>query len=167
MIVVIMGVSGSGKTTVGRLLAQCLEWTYHEGDDFHSADNVEKMSKGIALTDEDRTPWLASIKKVIDESCEYGLDAVIACSALRSKYRSYLADRVSEIHFVYLKGDISIIRERMKFRERHYMGVDMLESQFASLEEPADAIVVDIRESPEDIVSHIEREAGVGAKSHR
>lgn len=158
MIVVMMGVSGSGKTAVGRLLARRLDWTYYEGDDFHSAANIEKMSKGIALTDADRSPWLASIRKVIDECCARGSDAVIACSALRGKYRRRLADGEPEIRFVYLKGDPVIIRERMNSRDRHYMKTGMLDSQFASLEEPEDAIVMDVSNSLEDIVSQIETE---------
>jgi gluconokinase len=163
MIVVIMGVSGSGKTTVGRLLAQRLDWPYYEGDEFHSPGNIEKMAEGIALTDEDRFPWLASIKTVIDQSIINGSDAVVACSALRREYRSYLAASINGIRFVYLKGTLSVIRDRMKCREGHYMKSGMLESQFASLEEPDDAIVVDVKESPEDIVARIEREVGVRA----
>jgi len=158
MIVVMMGVSGSGKTTVGRLLARRLDWTYYEGDDFHSAADIEKMSKGISLTDADRLPWLASIRNVIDECCARGSDAVIACSALRDKYRRCLANGESEIQFVYLKGDPEVIRERMNSRDRHYMKAGMLDSQFASLEEPENAIVMDVSNSLEDIVANIESE---------
>lgn len=163
MIVVIMGVSGSGKTTIGRLLARRWNWAYYEGDEFHSPGNIEKMANGIALTDEDRLPWLASIKKVIDQCFESGSDAVVACSALRRDYRCYLAMNLKEIRFVYLKGAFAVIRERMKSREAHYMKAGMLQSQFSSLEEPDDAIVVDVRESPEDIVARIEKEVGFGA----
>jgi gluconokinase len=161
-----MGVSGSGKTTVGKLLAQKLDWTYFEGDEFHSAGNIEKMSKGIALNDGDRLPWLASIKKTVDQCIECGSNAVVACSALRRSYRCILAANVSEIRFVYLKGDWAIIRQRMAFREGHYMKAGMLESQFDSLEEPDDAIVVDIGDSPQRIVSHIESELSFVSKSH-
>lgn len=167
MIVVIMGVSGCGKTTVGRRLAQRLDWKYYEGDAFHPVENIQKMSKGIALTDDDRLPWLASIKKVIDQCCEGGSDAIVACSALRRDYRFYLAANIPEIRFVYLKGEFSIIRERMKSREGHYMKAGLLESQFASLEEPDDAMVIDIGESPKEIVSRVVREMGVRAKSQR
>ncbi|TFH43943.1 MAG: gluconokinase [Lysobacterales bacterium] len=166
MIVVIMGVSGSGKTTVGKLLAQRLDWAYFEGDEFHSAGNIEKMSKGIALNDGDRLPWLASIKKTIDQCFQCGSNAVVACSALRSRYRCILAANVSEIRFVYLKGDWAIIRQRMAFREGHYMKAGLLESQFDSLEEPDDAIVVDIGNSPQRIVSHIERELNFVTNSY-
>jgi gluconokinase len=158
MVIVIMGVSGSGKSTVGRLLAQRLDWTYFEGDEFHSAGNIDKMSKGIALDDDDRMPWLASIKEVIDKCVKRGSDAVIACSALRREYRRVLTARVSDIHFVYLEGDPDTIRERINSRDRHYMKATMLESQFSSLEKPDDAMVIDIRHSPQDIVLSIETE---------
>ena len=158
MIVVLMGVSGSGKTTVGRLLAQRLDCAFYEGDEFHPAANIEKMSKGIALTDNDRLPWLADIKKTIDDCSQRGLDAVIACSALRKKYRCLLSENVADVQFVYLKGDYSTIRERMSARDDHYMKPAMLESQFENLEEPDNAIVVDINHSPKTIASQIEKE---------
>jgi gluconokinase len=161
MIVVVMGVSGSGKSTVGRLLAKRLGWTFCEGDELHSAGNIEKMAMGISLTDEDRQPWLARIKKTIDTCSRTGCDAVVACSALRSRYRSFLTAGTTDIRFVYLKGGASLIRERMSSRESHYMKAGMLDSQLASLEEPDDAIVADIRRSPHDIVSHIARELGI------
>ena len=165
MIVVIMGVSGPGKTTVGRLLARRLDCAYYEGDEFHSAGNIDKMSKGISLNDDDRMPWLASIKEIIDECVKSGSDAVIACSALRKKYRRALTAGVSDIHFVYLEGDPDTIRERMISRDRHYMKAYMLESQFSSLEKPDDAVVVDIRNSPEDIVLSIESELTANGKA--
>ncbi len=161
MIVVLMGVSGCGKTTVGRLLARRLDWLFYEGDEFHPAANIDKMSKGIALTDADRLPWLAEIRKIIDECFERGLDAVIACSALRKKYRRMLSDNVAELQFVYLQGDYSTIQERMIAREDHYMKPGMLESQFESLEEPDNAIVADISHSPHIIASQIEKEIAV------
>jgi gluconokinase len=156
MIVVVMGVSGSGKTTVGRLLAERLRWEFHEGDEFHSSANIEKMSEGIPLTDEDRRPWLASIKDAIARCIASGSDAVFACSALRDRYRSFLMAGVQEIEFVYLRGDASTILDRMESRESHYMKSGMLDSQLASLEEPDDAIDVDIRNSPDRIVTLIE-----------
>jgi gluconokinase len=156
MIVVVMGVSGCGKTTVGRLLAQRLGWIFHEGDEFHSAANIAKMSEGTPLTDGDRWPWLAAIKQEIGRCIASGSNAVIACSALRGTYRSYLAAGVPELRFVYLRGDAPTILDRMKSRESHYMKSGMLDSQIASLEEPSDAIDVDIRNSPDAIVTHIE-----------
>lgn len=167
MIIVIMGISGSGKTTVGALLARRLGWAYYEGDEFHSPANIEKMSRGIALGDADRMPWLASIKRTIDGCVERGGHAVIACSALRERYRRMLSAHVPEIRFVYLKGSSETIRQRMKFREGHYMKVGMLESQLGSLEEPADAIVADISQSPQAIVSLIETELAMTAGSDR
>ena len=166
MIVVIMGISGSGKTTVGTLLARRLGWTYYEGDEFHSTANIEKMSRGIGLCDADRLPWLASLKRVIDDCVVRGAHAVIACSALRERYRRMLSMDVPEIRFVYLKGCFETIRERMNCREGHYMKAEMLESQLASLEEPDDAIVVDIEQSPPTITSLIESELGAIAGSN-
>lgn len=162
MIVVVMGVSGCGKTTVGRLLAQRLGWCFYEGDDFHSAANIEKMSKGIPLTDADRWPWLADIRSVIESSSASGTNTVIACSALRQAYRSYLSANAPEIRFVYLKGSTPLIVERMSSRESHYMKSQLLDSQIASLEEPVDAIEVDIRKSPDVIVAQIETQIDRG-----
>jgi len=167
MIVVIMGVSGCGKSTVGKMLADRQGWRYFEGDDFHSARNIEKMSRGVALTDDDRLPWLANIKKAIDRCVEQGADAVIACSALRQRYRCMLAENVPDMRLVYLKGSPETIRRRLKSREAHYMKAGLLESQFDSLEEPDDAIVVDIRQSPQDIVTHVEKDAGLVANARR
>lgn len=163
MIIVLMGVSGSGKSTVGRLLAGRLGWRFCEGDEFHPRENVEKMSNGIALTDGDRLPWLARIKNEIDACSGQGTHAVWACSALRRRYRQLLGADISEIHFVYLKGDREVLLERMAARRDHYMKVDMLDSQLGSLEEPDVAIMADIRSSPQDIVSHIVRELGLVA----
>lgn len=153
-----MGVSGSGKSTVGSMLAGRLGWTFYEGDEFHPPENIERMSRGISLSDEDRFPWLASIRSEIGACIDNGTDAVFACSALRSRYRAFLAAGVPDIHFVYLKGDPRVIRARMKIRRDHYMKADMLDSQLGSLEEPDDAIVVDIGDLPHDIVSRIARE---------
>lgn len=164
MIVVIMGVSGCGKTTVGSLLAKQLGWAYYEGDAFHTAENIDKMSKGVSLDDDDRGPWLAAIKEAIDRCVDEASDAVIACSALRRKYRRTLSADIVDIRFVYLKGDFESIRERMKSRDRHYMKANMLESQFLSLEEPEDAIEIDIGSSPLDIVERIKSQLMVDGK---
>ena len=166
MIVVIMGVSGCGKTTVGRLLAKRLDWAYYEGDAFHPPENIEKMSQGVSLDDVDRGPWLASIKEAIDRCADGASDAVFACSALRRKYRRTLGADVVDIRFVYLKGDFRTVRDRMKSRDRHYMKANMLESQFSSLEEPDDAIEMDINNSPQDIVERIERQLFDVGKSY-
>jgi gluconokinase len=160
MIIVFMGVSGSGKSTMGMLLAERLGWTFYEGDDFHPAGNIEKMSSGIALSDGDRMPWLTRIKDELDACSGNGSSAVLACSALRRQYRAILSAGMSDIRFVYLKGELEVIRDRMSARRDHYMKSHMLESQLASLEEPDTAIVADIRDTPEDIVSHVIRELG-------
>ena len=161
MIVVLMGVSGCGKSTIGALLAQRLGWRFCEGDDFHPPENIEKMSAGVALTDRDRMPWLAQIKREIDAcSCDES-NVVWACSALRDRYRAILAADVPDIRFVYLNGDREIIRERMAARRDHYMQSGMLDSQLASLEEPDDATSIDIGSTPDEIVSHIIRELGL------
>ena len=166
MIVVMMGVSGCGKTTVGRLLAKRLDWAYYEGDAFHPPENIEKMSQGVSLDDIDRGPWLASIKEAIDRCADGASDAVFACSALHRKYRRTLSADVVDIRFVYLKGEFRTIRDRMKSRDRHYMKSNMLESQFSSLEEPDDAIEMDIKNSPQDIVERIESQLFDVGKSY-
>lgn len=155
MLVVIMGVAGSGKTTVGELLARSLGWTFYEGDTFHPAANIEKMSNGIPLTDMDRWPWLESIREEMRRCAGRGADAVVACSALRESYRAYLTADLPDVRFVYLRGDSSTILERVRSRERHYMGPEMLESQLASLEEPTDALPMDIERPPHEIVALI------------
>lgn len=160
VVVVVMGVSGSGKTTVGRLLATRLGWTFLEGDEFHPAANVDKMSTGVSLDDDDRWPWLERIRSAIEVCSRDGRQAVVACSALRARYREFLAAGRNDIRFVYLKGDRHTIRERMNARRDHYMKVDMLDSQLASLEEPVGAVLADVRLPPPDIVSYIMRSLG-------
>lgn len=141
-----MGVSGSGKTTIGRALAQRLGWRFHDADDHHPDSNVEKMRQGIPLTDVDRGPWLAALRKIIDASIESGAPGILACSALKQRYRDTLAG--PGVRFVYLRGDLATIRARMEGRQ-HFMPVKLLESQFLALEEPSDAIVVDVALSVE------------------
>jgi gluconokinase len=143
MIIVIMGVSGSGKTTIGTLLAEALRCSFLEGDSLHSKENIEKMSHGIPLNDRDRAPWLAAIHVRLLEFFKRGESLVVACSALEQQYREVLADGVP-ITWVYLKGSKELIRSRMKHRPKHFMKANMLDSQFEALEEPSDAIVVDI-----------------------
>ena len=144
MIVVMMGVCGSGKTKVGRALAESLGWPFHDADDFHPPANVAKMAAGIPLTDDDRWPWL---DRIVDELAHAGADdgnAVLACSALRQIYRDRIA-RAGNVRFVFLKGDLATIAERLAVRSHKYMPASLLPSQFATLEEPADALVLDIR----------------------
>jgi gluconokinase len=151
MIVILMGVSGSGKTTVGRRLAREAGWSFYEGDDFHCEENTERMRRGVALTDEDRRPWLQAIRKVIQGALERGENAVVACSALKRSYRRML--RVGdEVVFVYLKAGPSLIRDRLKERSGHFMSPELLESQLDTLEEPDDALAVDASLPPDEIV---------------
>ena len=154
MIIVVMGVAGSGKTTVGTMLAEAMKCAFLEGDSLHSKENVDKMSRGIPLTDADRAPWLAAIHARILEVFERGLDLVVGCSALKQQYRRLLANDVP-ITWVYLKGSPELIRARLRHRPNHFMKAGMLASQFDALDEPAGALVVDVSASPNTIVGHI------------
>jgi gluconokinase len=157
MIVILMGVSGSGKTTVGRMLADELGWEFLEADEFHPPANIDKMRRGEPLDDADRDPWLAAIAKALDERARAGRNAVVACSALKHAYRKRL--RVApEVRFVYLKGTFEEIEERLGDRRGHFFSPELLESQFDALEEPRDALVVDISNPPATIVREITRE---------
>jgi gluconokinase len=159
MIVVVMGVTGSGKTTIGRLLAQRLGCDFLDGDDFHPPQNVSKMRAGTPLTDEDRAPWLT----LLNARLKAHHDVVLACSALKDSYRRVLASGIVDFHLVHLKGSIELIRQRLAARRHRYMPASLLESQFATLESPADAICVDIGDSPADCVDQIS--ARLGARS--
>ncbi len=151
MIVVVMGVSGSGKTTIGTLLAAHLGCPFLDGDDFHPPENVAKMAAGTPLSDTDRWPWLENLNgKLIDKP-----RAVLACSALKESYRAVLARGLPDCRFVHLRGSIELIRARMKERRHRYMPASLLESQFATLEPPADAIEVDIGVSAPECVAAI------------
>jgi gluconokinase len=154
MIIILMGVSGSGKTTIGRLLAHDLGWDFYDADDYHPPGNIAKMSSGIPLTDEDRLPWLQSLHDLILDCIRQSKQAVIACSALKEIYRSRL--HVNHIvQFVYLVGSFELIKERLTSRQRHFMTTDLLASQFAALEEPQDVLAIDISAKPEEIVAAI------------
>jgi gluconokinase len=156
MIIIIMGVAGSGKTTIGSLLADELGWAFHDADGFHSEANRAKMSQGIALTDEDRAGWLLSLKDLIVQNIQQNTSAVLACSALKNSYRNIL--KVNErVKFVYLQGTYEQIKTRLTNRSGHYMSADMLESQFQTLEEPQDILTIDISNSPQDIVTLIRK----------
>jgi len=157
MIIVIMGVAGAGKTTVGRLLAKELGWNFHDADDFHSAANKDKMSRGVPLTDEDRKDWLMSLHDLLNQNVKANQSVVLACSALKQEYRNVL--RVNdEVRFVYLQGSYQQIEVRMKERGDHYMKPDMLAGQFAILEEPDGALKADISKTPKEIVALIRKE---------
>lgn len=154
-VVILMGVSGCGKTTIGQSLANQLGWLFIESDDYHSEEDVHKMANGIPLTDEDRWPWIKRLHLVLHEHIKQDQSLVLACSALKESYRRKINGELSGIHYVYMKGDFGTIQERMVQREDHYMKANMLQSQFDVLEEPADAIIVDITQSPENIVKEI------------
>jgi gluconokinase len=154
MIIVVMGVAGSGKTTVGTMLAEAMNCQLLEGDSLHSRKNIDKMSHGIPLTDGDRAPWLAAIHARILDAFERGLDLVVACSALKQQYRKLIAKDVP-ITWVYLKGPPALIRARLMRRPKHFMKANMLPSQFDALDEPTDALVVDVSAPPNAIVGQI------------
>jgi len=138
-----MGVAGSGKSTIGKAVAEDLGWSFYDADDHHPPRNIAKMSSGEALTDEDRAPWLAALRDVRDVLLDRGESVVLACSALRADFRDQLLGRTDAM-LVYLKGDSDLIERRMESRRGHYMGPELLESQFDALEEPEDAFVVDV-----------------------
>ena len=154
-ILVIMGVSGSGKTTIGQLLSAELICSFIDGDDFHPSVNIKKMSSGEALTDEDRWPWLEILTDKIQEYIQQEQSMVLACSALKKSYREILCVERELVQFIYLKGNYATILRRMQSRENHFMTKSLLQSQFATLEEPEDAIVVDISPSPSEILKSI------------
>ncbi|HEV2799022.1 MAG TPA: gluconokinase [Pyrinomonadaceae bacterium] len=152
--VVLMGVAGSGKTTIGRLLASELGWRFYDADDFHPPANVSKMSSGIPLEDADRLPWLEILRALISDSLARGESGVLACSALKASYRDHLL-LDERVKLVYLKGDFALIRERLETRRGHFMRTEMLESQFAALEEPDKELHVDIAAAPVEVVRAI------------
>jgi gluconokinase len=156
MIVMVIGVSGSGKTTVGKLLAQSLNWDFSDADDFHPPANIEKMSRGIPLEDADRLPWLLHLQSTIDRWLLENKNVVLACSALKASYRKMLFRDKQQMKIVYLKGDFDLFATRLKTRENHYMKVDLLSSQFATLEEPEDAIIIDASQPLKVMVRQIE-----------
>jgi gluconokinase len=160
MIVIVMGVVGAGKTTVGSLLAEHLRWQFADADDFHPAANVEKIRQGIALDDGDRRPWLERLRTTIVQWLAEGRNVVLACSALKRSYRQEL-DAGPEVRFVYLKGSAKLIAERLRSREGHFAGEQILASQFADLEEPEDAVTADIASTPEQIVTGIRQQLGL------
>ena len=149
---ILMGVSGSGKTTVGKAIASKLGWDFYDADDFHPQENIIKMETGMPLNDSDRAPWLASLHDLI-ASCLTRNDAgILACSALKERYRQKLVEGNDGLQLIYLKGSYDLIWSRMSARQDHYMKPEMLQSQFEALEEPSDALTVDISLSVDEIV---------------
>ena len=156
--IIIFGVSGVGKTTVGKLLARELGWQFLEADDFHPTANIQKMRSGRPLTDEDRLPWLDCLSEKIEQLLAAGENAVLACSALKRAYRNRL--RVSdEVKFVFLRGDYALVERQLRSRRQHFMNPDLLQSQFDDLQEPQTdehALTVALRRTPQQIVEEIE-----------
>jgi gluconokinase len=157
VIVIVFGVSGAGKTTIGKLLAEELSWQFYEADDLHPHANIEKMRSGYPLTDEDRWPWLDRLREQITHSLAAKENAVLACSALKRAYRERL--RVSDdVKFVFLRGDYALITEQLRYRHGHFMNPDLLRSQFADLEEPGseeDALTIELGRTPRELVEEI------------
>lgn len=162
---IVMGVSGSGKSTIAARLAERLSWTFEDGDRFHPASNVAKMSAGQPLTDEDRRPWLQAIADEIDRVCETGGHAVIACSALKRTYRNVVVHGRSDVRIVFLEGTQPLIVDRLARRKGHFMPPGLLDSQFRTLEPPAadeNPVTVSIDASVETIVDNIVRQLRLG-----
>lgn len=150
-----MGVSGCGKSTVGKALASRLGWEFHDGDDFHPPANKAKQNAGIPLDDSDRKPWLDSIRKFMESAHLDGRHLVIACSALRERYRDWLGRGLPWVQFVHLHGEKELIRQRLLARRGHFMSPHLLDNQFATLEPPSDAITIDVGPSPDQIAALI------------
>jgi carbohydrate kinase (thermoresistant glucokinase family) len=161
MVVLLMGVAGSGKTTIGLKLAAELGWSFRDADDFHPPENVAKMSAGTPLTDQDRAPWLAAIRAHIESTLARGESGIVTCSALKEKYRAAAIPDPQRVKLVHLAGDFSLILSRMNARQGHFMKPEMLQSQFATLEAPAQALTIDIAKTPEQIVAELRQRLGV------
>jgi len=160
MIIIVMGVAGVGKTTVGRALAEELHWRFADGDDFHSAANIAKMHSGVPLTDEDRVPWLQCLRDTITGCLAGRENVVLACSALKASYRKFLLVD-PQVKLVYLRASFDLIAKRLVSRRGHYMNPHLLRSQFDTLEEPADILTVDAGLSVAQIVKEIRAVLGV------
>ena len=167
MIVIVFGVSGAGKTTIGRLLAEQLGWRFYEADDFHPRANIEKMRSGHPLTDEDRWPWLERLREQMTRSLAANENAVLGCSALKRAYRERL--RVSnDVRFVYLRGDYALIDKQLRDRRGHFMNPALLRSQFVDLEEPTPdegTITIELGRSPQQLVEEIKARLGLASKT--
>ena len=158
MIVILMGVSGVGKTTIGQVLSAKLGWPLFDADEFHSAASIEKMRSGTPLEDADRWPWLDRMNAMLVEKAGSGQSVLLACSALKQVYRDRLARDIVDLRWVHLKGSFDLIRKRLETRKGHYMKAGLLESQFATLEEPGNALGFDIDDTPDAIADSILRQ---------
>jgi gluconokinase len=161
MFILVMGVTGSGKTTVGKLLSAAMGWPFYDADDFHSPENVRKMASGVPLTEEDRGPWLEELHRLISQRNERGKNGILACSALKTAYRRILSAE-ADLAVVYLKAHPGLIRSRLDTRSGHYMSPRLIESQFLDLEEPKEGIIIDAARPPEQIVETIRSELARG-----
>lgn len=160
MVVIVMGVVGAGKTTIGRLLAAQLKWEFADADDFHPPSNIEKIRYGVPLSDADREPWLERLRGAINNWICEGCNVVLACSALKRSYRSEL-EAGPEVRFAYLKGSEELIAERLRLRQGHFAGEQILASQIADLEEPEGAAVADISSTPQEILTEVQKRLGL------
>ena len=161
MVVIVMGVSGAGKTTVGTRLARALGWTFRDGDDYHSPDGIAKMSGGLALTDVDREPWLERMREVIAQALAADEGLVLACSALKESYRRRLSVDAAREKWVYLHVSREVLAERLANRRGHFMSAALLDSQLATLEVPQVALSVDASATPDEMVAHILQALGL------
>ena len=157
MLIIITGVSGVGKTTIGKLLSENMGWTFYDGDDYHTDVNLDKMRHGTPLTDDDRWPWLNALRTTISEIVLHEKDAVLSCSALKESYRMRLGSGLKDIVFVYLRGDYQLVRNRISARVGHFMSSDLLVSQYSDLEEPQNGIIVDAALEPMEIINYLKR----------
>lgn len=161
MIVVLMGVTGSGKTTIGRMLAKGLEWEFHDADDLHPPQNIQKMRRGEPLTEADRLPWLDSVATLMRQVDRSGRSAVFACSALRESYRRRLAASSPAVRFVFLHAPLDTIASRLEQRAGHFMHPGLVPRQFAALEPPDKAVWVDASAPPEAVVAEVQERLGL------
>ncbi|MCY1017373.1 gluconokinase [Pyxidicoccus sp. MSG2] len=161
MVVIVMGVSGAGKTTVGRALAAALGWRFVDADDLHPKASIAKMAAGVPLTDEDRWPWLQVLRGVMEDALARGEDLVMACSALKRSYRTVLEVDPSRMRWVYLNAPREVLARRLAQRHGHFMPPSLLDSQLATLEIPADALEVDVSPPPDVVVQHLREGLGL------
>ena len=162
LVLIVMGVSGSGKTTVATLFAKKTSAAFYEGDEFHPPENIEKMRRGIPLTDADRTKWLRTLREIIQRALDEATFTVITCSALKAAYRDLLQGGDPRVKFVHLTGPWALLEERLKARRNHFMPATLLDSQLATLEPPSDALTFSCEQSPDEIVTALIQALGMG-----